>query len=96
MKIYKLQNHQVIDQSFSFLFFLYFYIATFASCGLIGVCDLYSIEKSPSPDVRLLNYIAYPNISLNGTSALMQNMSPFVSVFVMDPFLFITPAMTDE
>ena len=29
---------------FSFFFFLYFYIAIFASPGLIGVCFLYSIE----------------------------------------------------
>lgn len=71
-------------------------MACFASGGGIGVCFLYYIEKSPSPDVSPLNYMAYPNISLKGTSALMQNMSPLVSVFVIDPFLFRSPAITDE
>jgi len=61
-KIVKRNNKLVMikkqDQSFSFLFFLYFSMATLASWGLMGVWVLYSIEKSPSPEVKLLNSMA--------------------------------------
>lgn len=69
--------------SFNFFAFLYFYIASLVSGGLIGVCFLYYIEKSPYPDVNPRIYIAYPNIYFKGTSALKQYISPFVYVFVI-------------
>ncbi len=71
-------------------------MAYLASEGFIAVCFLYYIENYPSPDVRPLIYIAYPNISLSGTSAFKQYMSPFVYVLVIDPFLFTSPAITPE
>ena len=58
------------------------------------MCFLYSIENYPYPEVRPLNYIAYPNISLSGTSAFRQKRSPFVYVFVIDPFLLRIPDIT--
>ena len=88
-------NMNMNDQySLSFLLILYFSATYLASWGGIAVCFLYSIENYPSPEVKPLNYIAYPNIYLKATSAFRQNKSPLVYVFVIDPFLLRTPAIT--
>ena len=62
----------------------------------MGVCFLYYIEYSPSPEVKLLNYIAYPNIYLKDTSARNVYKSPWVIVYVIAPLRFIKPAITPE
>lgn len=89
--------HQIYQSyHYPLLLALYFSMATLAYAGGIGECFLNYIANYPYPEVIPRSSVAYPNIYLNGTSAVKTNKSPFVYVLVTKPFLLANPPIAYE